>query len=104
MARARGRPVLAGQIAVRCSKGPLFTAVWSPLGSLTSIRLGVARFQRCPVRNHWAIVKPVNEADLIEEEERSAHERDALALAWASVPGMTLKVPPRLCLPSPRYD
>lgn len=53
-ARARGRPALAGKVVVRCSKGHLFRTVWSPFGSLTSIRLGFARFQRCPVGNHCA--------------------------------------------------
>jgi hypothetical protein len=76
-ARARGRPALAGRIVVRCSRGHLFRVLWSPLGSLTSIRLGAARFQRCPVGNHWSLVRPVNEADLTEEERQTVAERDA---------------------------
>jgi hypothetical protein len=67
-AKSRGRPALGGRILVRCSEGHLFTTQWSSLGSLTAIRLGDARFQRCPVGKHWALVKPVDDADLTDEE------------------------------------
>jgi hypothetical protein len=60
----KGRPGIAGEVVVRCGKGHVFTTTWSPLGSLTSVRLGSARFQRCPVGHHWALVRPVNDADL----------------------------------------
>jgi len=60
----KGRPGIAGEVVVRCSKGHVFTTTWSPLGSLASVRLGSARFQRCPVGPHWALVRPVNDADL----------------------------------------
>ncbi len=70
--KSRGRPALVGKVVVRCSKGHLFTTTWSPLGSLTAIRLGSARFQRCPVGNHWALVKPVQDADLTEEDRKTA--------------------------------
>ena len=73
-ARRRGRPVLGGKVVVRCSKGHLFTTTWSPLGSLTSIRLGFARFQRCPVGNHWALVKAVSNSELTDEDRRIAAE------------------------------
>ena len=68
--KRKGRPALVGKVVVRCNKGHIFATTWSPLGSLTSIRLGVARFQRCPVGNHWALVRPTNEADLNDEERR----------------------------------
>ena len=68
VSRARGRPGLGGKIVVRCSKGHVFTTTWSPLGSLTSIRLGTARVQRCPVGNHWSLVKPVNDSELTDED------------------------------------
>jgi hypothetical protein len=55
----------------------LFTTTWSPLGSLTSIRLGFARYQRCPVGNHWALVKPVNDSDLTDEDRRIAAQNGA---------------------------
>lgn len=72
VARAKGRPMIAGEVLVRCSKGHVFTTKWSPLGSLTSVRLGFARFQRCPVGQHWSLVRPANEDDLTDEERRSA--------------------------------
>jgi hypothetical protein len=37
---------------VRCKDGPLFTTIWIPLGSVKAMRLGGARFQRCPVGDH----------------------------------------------------
>jgi hypothetical protein len=70
VSKARGRPALGGKIVVRCSKGHVFTTTWSPLGSLTSIRLGSARWQRCPVGNHWSLVKPVNDSGLTDEDRR----------------------------------
>jgi hypothetical protein len=42
---------------------------WSPLGSLTAIRLAGARFQHCPVGNHWALVRPVQDGELAGEGE-----------------------------------
>jgi len=60
----RGRPALAGKVIVRCGRGHVFATTWSPLGSFTSIRLGTARFQYCPVGHHWAIVRPVNDSSL----------------------------------------
>jgi hypothetical protein len=70
VSKARGGPALRGKIVVRCSKGHVFTTTWSPLGSLTSIRLGSARVQRCPVGNHWSLVKPVNDSELTHEDRR----------------------------------
>src|SRR5271170_133055 len=62
VSRRSGRPALGGKIVVRCSKGHLFRTSWSPLGSFTAIRLGPARFQHCPVGDHWSLVRPVNDA------------------------------------------
>jgi hypothetical protein len=61
VSKARGLPAVSGKIVVRCSQGHEFTTLWSPLGSFTSIRLGTARFQRCPVGKHWALVRPVRD-------------------------------------------
>lgn len=68
--RNKGRPAIAGKVVVRCSKGHVFKTTWSPLGSLTSVRLGSARFQRCPVGHHWALVRPVDDSDLTDDERR----------------------------------
>lgn len=66
---------IPGKTIVRCNKGHLFTTTWVEGGSLKSIRLGpLTRFQRCPVGNHWAIVLPVKDEDLTDEQRRSAAE------------------------------
>jgi hypothetical protein len=61
--RSTGRSASGGDVVVRCGKGHIFTTRWSSLGSLTSIRLGSARFQRCPVGNHWSVVRPAKDRD-----------------------------------------
>ncbi len=63
---------VGGRTVVRCRRGHLFTTLWIPGVSLTSVRLGWARFQRCPVGRHWSLVVPVREADLTDEERREA--------------------------------
>jgi hypothetical protein len=62
ISRSRGQPAIGGKTEVKCSKGHVFKANWSSLGSFTSIRLGGARFQRCPVGNHWSFVKSVDDS------------------------------------------
>ncbi len=52
---------------VRCRQGHLFTTTWVPGASLKAVRLGWYRFQRCPIGPHWALVKPVREADVSAE-------------------------------------
>ena len=69
VSKVSGRPGLVGKIKVRCSKGHVFTTTWSPLGSFTAIRLGDARLQRCPVGNHWALVRPVQDGDTTGEDQ-----------------------------------
>lgn len=78
-ARAHGHPV-GGNIIVRCRQGHLFTTLWIPGASLKAIRLGRARFQRCPVGRHWAVVRPVRETDLSDDEVREARARHDLRL------------------------
>jgi hypothetical protein len=51
-----------GDTIARCSKGHLFTTIWVPGASLKSIRLGMSRFQHCPVGHHWALVTPVKDS------------------------------------------
>jgi hypothetical protein len=65
---------MGGNVIVRCRQGHLFTTIWIPGASLKALRLGWWRFQRCPVGQHWAIVRPVKEADLTEDERRTAAE------------------------------
>jgi hypothetical protein len=63
---------VGGNVVVRCHDGHLFTTLWVPGASLTSIRLGWWRWQRCPVGQHWTLVSPVREADLSEAERETA--------------------------------
>jgi hypothetical protein len=73
VARRRGYP-MGGNVVVRCAQGHLFTTIWIPGASLKSLRLGWWRFQRCPVGNHWTLVRPVKASELTEEERRLAAE------------------------------
>jgi hypothetical protein len=59
-------------VAVRCNQGHLFTTTWIPGASLKAIRLGFWRLQWCPAGRHVALVHPVKNADLTEEERQSA--------------------------------
>jgi hypothetical protein len=60
-----------GKTVVRCSKGHLFSTTWIEGGSLKAVRLGpTTRFQHCPVGKHWAIIHPVKDADLSDEDRR----------------------------------
>jgi hypothetical protein len=66
---------IPGKTAVRCSKGHLFRTTWIEGGSLKAIRLGpYTRYQRCPVGKHWAIVHPIKEQDLTNEDRRALAE------------------------------
>lgn len=73
IARRRGYH-LGLHTVVRCRSGHVFTTIWIPGGSLKSIRLGPARLQRCPVGQHWTLVRPIREADLTDELRREAEQ------------------------------
>ncbi len=69
---------LGRETIVRCRDGHLFTTIWIPGASLKAVRLGMVRWQRCPVGKHWTLVSPVREADLTEAERQLAMQsRDA---------------------------
>jgi hypothetical protein len=68
--KRRSGSLIGLRTIVRCNKGHLFTTVWIPGASLKSLRLGPWRVQRCPVGQHWAIIRPVQASEL------SASERD----------------------------
>jgi hypothetical protein len=74
VARRRGYP-LGGNVVVRCRAGHLFTTIWIPGASFKALRLGPARFQRCPVGPHWSLVTPVKTANLTDEERETAAAR-----------------------------
>jgi len=78
VARRRGYSGIGGNTVVRCRAGHLFTTIWVPGASLKAIRLGWARFQYCPVGRHWALVTPVRDSDLTDEDRQvAAQNRDA---------------------------
>ncbi len=70
----RGYRMRGGRIIVRCSAAHLYTTIWIPFVSFKAIRLGPRRFQFCPVGRHWALVEPVNEAELTEDERLMASQ------------------------------
>jgi hypothetical protein len=53
-----------GNVVVRCRAGHMFTTIWLPAVSLKSLRLGLWRFQYCPVGKHWSLVTPASRAQL----------------------------------------
>jgi hypothetical protein len=71
---------LAGNVAVRCRKGHVFTTIWIPAVSVKSARLWWWRFQYCPIGRHWSIVTPVRESELSDDERRSAAENTDIRL------------------------
>jgi len=73
-ARRMGYSGIGGNTVVRCRAGHLFTTLWVPGASLKSIRLGMTRFQYCPVGRHWTLVSPVRESDLSDEERQFASQ------------------------------
>ena len=65
---------------VRCSSGYLFTTLWFPAGSFKALRFGKARFQRCPVGHHWAVVRRADQSELSPDELAEAHEHHDLLI------------------------
>jgi len=55
-------------VVARCRAGHLFTTTWIPFVSFKAVRLGLVRFQYCPVGRHMAFVTLVRDSDLSEGE------------------------------------
>jgi len=72
VARRRGYSGMGGNTIVRCRQGHLFTTIWVPGASLKAVRLGTARWQRCPVGKHWSLVTPLKDSDLTDEDREIA--------------------------------
>ena len=72
LAMKRGGYRLGGDVIVRCREGHLFTTVWIPFASFKAVRLGMVRFQRCPVDGRLTFVTPVRDGDLTEQERAEA--------------------------------
>jgi hypothetical protein len=70
-ARLRGYR-LGFRTTVRCRQGHLFTTIWIPGASVKSLRLGMRRFQRCPIGPHWSLVRPVKRRDLTDAQRQEA--------------------------------
>ena len=79
MLRRRGYG-LAGDVVVRCRGGHLFTTLWVPGVSVTSLRLAWWRFQYCPVGGHWSLVTPAPVVDLTPDQRAAARAVHDLAL------------------------
>ncbi len=63
--------IVPGKTIVRCSKGHLFITTWIEGYSLKAVRLGsLSRYQYCPIGKHWAIVHPVKESALSNDERK----------------------------------
>lgn len=65
---------VGGDTVVRCREGHLFTTLWIPGVKVKAVDLGLARFQHCPIGNHWSLVVPVRDADLTPDQRRVADE------------------------------
>jgi hypothetical protein len=74
ISRKRGYKFGSNQV-VRCGQGHMFSTIWIPGVSIKSIKLGGTRFQYCPVGKHWALVRPVRETELSDEETGTARLR-----------------------------
>ena len=72
VARRRGYSGIGGDTVVRCSRGHLFTTIWVPGVSVKALRLGTARYQHCPVGHHWAVVRPVKDTELTDDDRAAA--------------------------------
>lgn len=59
---------------VRCRQGHLFATIFIPGVSFRAVRLGTARYQRCPVGRHWSLVTLVKVADLTPDERAAADQ------------------------------
>jgi hypothetical protein len=62
----------------RCSHGHLFSWslwAWWP-AAFPEVKLGFGRYMRCPVGNHWAVVRRVNETELTQQERETLKLRE----------------------------
>ena len=73
--KSRTGSFLGLRTIVRCHRGHLFTTTWIPGASVKSLRLGPWRIQRCPVGQHWSIVRPVQQSKLSDAERDDARSR-----------------------------
>ncbi|GHE12095.1 hypothetical protein GCM10010339_74230 [Streptomyces alanosinicus] len=69
---------MAPNTIVRCSAGHQYTATWTPLIYIRSVRFTHGRrFTRCPVKRHWGVVAKIDSMNPGQAELASAQSRDA---------------------------
>lgn len=73
--RRRTGKLVGFRTIVRCARGHLFTTVWIPGASVKSLRLGPWRIQRCPVGQHWTVIRPAKLEKLSDEEREAARSQ-----------------------------
>jgi hypothetical protein len=59
-------------VIVRCRDGHLFMTTWIPMMSFKAIRLGLVRYQYCPVGDHFTAVRLMRDDDLTPAERLEA--------------------------------
>lgn len=59
-------------VIVRCRDGHLFLTTWIPMVSFKAIRLGLVRYQYCPVGEHATTVRLMRDEDLTHAERLEA--------------------------------
>jgi hypothetical protein len=59
-------------VIVRCRDGHLFMTTWIPMVSFKAIRLGLVRYQYCPVGDHLTAVRLMRDEDLTPAERLAA--------------------------------
>ena len=59
-------------VIVRCRDGHLFMTTWIPMVSFKAIRLGLVRYQYCPVGDHSTAVRLMRDEDLTPAERQAA--------------------------------
>jgi hypothetical protein len=59
-------------VIVQCRDGHLFMTTWIPMMSFKAIRLGLIRYQYCPVGDHFTAVRLMRDDDLTPAERLEA--------------------------------
>jgi hypothetical protein len=59
-------------VIVQCRDGHLFMTTWIPMMSFKAIRLGLIRYQYCPVGDHFTAVRLMRDDDLTPAEHLEA--------------------------------
>ncbi len=63
-----------GEVAARCSQGHLFMTVWVDRWTWKRLDVGFLKIQRCPVGDHWSVVRPLEMSSLTADEKKLAKQ------------------------------